>query len=87
MERKTATIRREPVYGTMGYVVRLCVRGKTLHYWENGQTVYLSTVDRGQQDVLDRLKSSAKARGFTHVKYEGDWGKEHKRTKPQGGKL
>lgn len=94
MKRRTATIERYHVHGTMRYELRVTYRSETL-WWnarDNGvsRTFYAIVQDcplKGWGDIPDDVQACrdhAKRHGFTHVRIIGDWSK---RTKPKGGAL
>lgn len=90
--RKTATIERYHVYGTPRHHVRATYRGHTVNYWQQGdcrpEHVYLDAVHCFGIDEIELLhewRKRLKGLGFTHVRFDGAWGKHN--TKPKGGKL
>lgn len=85
--KRTATVFRHHVGGTQRYMLQLCYGSRILRWTENGQTTYAQTVDRDANSQIDYMRQVAKRQGYTHIKFEGAWGSDHKRTKPKGGKL
>ena len=80
---QTATIFRSHIYGTPRYELIVMYRGRPLNWYENTTHVF-AYVQEGYPDSIDIAKGHARAQGFTHVRFAGDW---DKRTKPRGGKL
>lgn len=83
MKRKTATIERYRCRGTPRYHLRLTYRGLTLNYWQSGYSLWHDCVHYGD-DSIEALKDAARKRGFTHVRFTGDWTCARK---PKGGAL
>ncbi len=71
--RKTATIERYHMYGTRHYSLKMTYKGYTWH----------EVTDHGN-DSTEKLLTLARNRGFTHVKFVGNW---DRRTKPKNGSL
>ena len=83
MARKTATIERYHIFGTMRHMIRVTYRGRPLTWWENGYSVHAHCEHHGPTEV-EYMRDHARRHGFTHARIVGDW--DH-RTKPTGGAL
>lgn len=70
IEMRTATILRYRIHGTPNHELVVMYRGRPLY--------------RYHPDSIDIAKDHARAQGFTHVHFAGDWDKW---AKPRGGKL
>lgn len=69
---KTATIERYHVFGTSRHNQSLTYNGSTLHYWSDGQSVYVQAPCYGIETIKE-LSKRAYQRGFTHIRFCGDW--------------
>jgi hypothetical protein len=92
--RRTATVERYHVYGTMRYELRVMYRGRVLRWSIGNGSTAMAIVqnDPTQQPNIGWLcpvdvfacRAHAKRMGFTHVRFVGDW---ERRTKPVNGAL
>lgn len=83
MKRRTATIERYHVWGTPHYCLGLFYRGEELTPKVSPGSLlaeWIPADDAGRE----RLRTLAKAQGFTHVRFTGDWSWPFP---PRGGKL
>ena len=83
MKRKTATIERYHIFGTMRHGIRALYRGVTLRWHEKGYSVRADAPYYGTESS-DAMRQHAKRLGFTHCRFIGDWSKA---AKPRGGAL
>lgn len=75
MAKKTLTLIRAHVYGTRGsYTISAEYRGRFFRDW----------VCMSQSATLDAIRAYAKAFGFTHVQWLGNWAHF---TQPKNGKV
>lgn len=85
MTTKTAVAERTAVFGTHNYMLGVHYRGRLLR-WSVGSppiTAYANFLYLGVESE-EHARNIARKRGFTHIRFTGDW---TKRTKPKGGKL
>lgn len=90
-KQRTATIERYPVHGTWRFELAVRYRGETLRWWADGAHVFALIVDDPTRDdttglpvAVQAARQHAKAQGFTHVRFTGDWSK---RTMPKNGRV
>jgi hypothetical protein len=84
-KQRTATIERYHVFGTRHYCLSLIYRGRDLTPCFDSLHRVPVMVPDDAEGIL-RMQRIAKAQGFTHCRFTGDWDR-YGRTKPRGGKL
>lgn len=87
MARKTASIERYHVWGTPNYCLSMFYRTDEMTPRDPASFPGHRALPAWIPDDatgIERMRVHAKANGFTHVRFVGDW---ERRVKPSGGKI